>query len=387
MITKIFINTLFQRRWFWMWLIFQYVLTACHSPSSHHTNRLEPDSSAVIQYAKGFAIDYFKDYERLTVYNPWKPNDIAATYYLIQKSGVKTPDLASTILIPVHDVAVTSSTHVAFIQALNELSTITGMTTPELVYSPSFQQRFQDGKIINLGDAYHINVEKVLLLHPQFIMMTNYNQVNIGDDQLNKVGIRVVYNNEWKESTPLGRAEWIKFIAAFYNRGRMADSLFNALVVNYNRLTALAAKAASKPSVLIGDSFKGTWYMPSGTGYMGHFLKDAGCTYYFSRDTTNGSIAMHFESVFDHFQNAQFWLNSSASSLKALKNSDPRYALFKSFQNHRVYSLNGRVTPQGGNDFWEGAVIHPDSLLRDYIRVLHPELLPNVPLIYLLQLK
>lgn len=362
-------------------------LTACHPATSEKTNGGVPDSSAVIQYAKGFAIDYFKDYKRLTVYNPWNQDEIAAIYYLVQRNGVKTPDRSSTILVPVSKVAVTSSTHVAFIQALNELNTIVGMTSPELVYSPVFRKRDDEGKIVNLGDAYHINVEKVLFIHPQFVMMTNYNKVNLGDDQLAKAGISVVYNNEWKESNPLGRAEWIKFVAAFYNKDRWADSLFNALVVSYNQMMKLAAKAASKPSVLIGDSFKGTWYMPSGTGYMGHFLKDAGSSYYFSHDTTNGSIPMQFENVLDHFQNAQFWLNSSASSLKALKNSDPRYALFKSFQDHRVYSLNRRVTTQGGNDFWESAVIHPDSLLRDYIRVLHPELLPNVPLLYLMQLK
>ncbi|MGC9150447.1 MAG: ABC transporter substrate-binding protein [Microbacter sp.] len=373
--------------WFVMWLLIPFLLTACHSPAPHHVEEMMPDSSAVIQYAKGFAIDYFKDYERLTVYNPWKRNDIAATYYLVKKNGVKTPDSSATFVIPVHDVAVTSCTHVAFIEALNELTSIAGMTSPELVYSASFLNRYQEGKIINLGDAFHINVEKVLFLHPQFVMMTNYSKVNMGDDQLNKAGIQVVYNNEWKESTPLGRAEWIKFVAAFYDKDRQADSLFRVLEVSYHQLTKLVAKAVSKPSVLIGDSFKGTWYMPSGTGYMGHFLKDAGCSYYFSRDTTNGSIPMLFESVFDHFHHASFWLNCSASSLKALVNSDPRYALFKAFQDHRVYGLNGRVTPQGGNDFWEGAVIHPDLLLRDYIRVLHPELLPKVPLIYLKQLK
>jgi iron complex transport system substrate-binding protein len=119
---------------------------------------------------------------------------------------------------------------------------------------------------------------------------------------------------------------------------------------------------------------------------MGHLLADAQCSYYFSNDTTIGSLPVNFEQVLQHFRNASVWLNCSIINLTALQNSDPRYCLFKSFQTKQVYSLNGRVTTTGGNDFWESGVVHPDVLLRDYIRVLHPELLPNQQFVYLLKM-
>ncbi len=386
-----------MKRYFWsyclssfvllLWLVlFSTVLFSCHPHPAQSEKSLQPDSSAVIRYAHGFAIDYFRHYSRLTVYNPWRKGDISAVYYLIPHAGITTPDLKLTIIVPLHSIAATSCTHVAFLEALHELSTLTGMASPQLVYSTTFRQLDAEGKILDLGDPFHLNVEKVMELQPQMVMMTNYNQINTSADQLVQAGIPVVFNDEWMESTPLGRAEWIKFVAAFYNKGKLADSLFRNMTANYFALKKLAKRASDRPSILVGNSFKGTWYMPSGTGFMGHLLADAQCTYYFSNDTTVGSIPVNFEQALQHFRNANVWLNCSALNLTALQNSDSRYQLFKSFQNQQVYSLNGRITPNGGNDFWEGGVVHPDILLRDYIRVLHPELLPNQPLVYLMKM-
>ncbi len=370
-----------------LWIgLFSTVLFSCHPHPVQSEKPLRPDSSAVIRYAHGFAIDYFRHYSRLTVYNPWKKGDISAVYYLIPHPGVATPDPKSTIVVPLHSMAATSCTHVAFLEALHELSTLKGMASPQLVYSGAFRQLDAEGKILDLGDPFHLNVEKTMELQPQMVMMTNYNQVNTAADQLVQAGIPVVFNDEWMESTPLGRAEWIKFVAVFYNKEKLADSLFQNMTIRYLALKQLARQASTHPSILVGNSFKGTWYMPSGTGFMGHLLADAQCSYYFCNDTTIGSIPVNFEQALQYFRNATIWLNCSALNLTALQNSDSRYRLFKSFQNQQVYSLNGRVTPNGGNDFWEGGVVHPDVLLRDYIRVLHPELLSNQPLVYLMKM-
>jgi len=367
-------------------VLFTAILFSCHPHSTQSSKSLRPDSSAVIRYAHGFSIDYFQNYVRLTVYNPWKKGKISAIYYLISHPDILTPDSKSTIIVPLHSMAVTSCTHVAFLEALHELPTLTGMASPQLVYSVAFHQFEVERKILDLGDPFHLNLEKTMALHPQMVMMTNYNQVNAFADQLVEAGIPVVYNDEWMESSPLGRAEWIKFVAAFYLKGKFADSLFQSMTSRYFALKKLAHQTTSCPSILVGNNFKGTWYMPSGTGFMGHLLADAQCSYYFSNDTTIGSLPVNFEQVLQHFRNASVWLNCSIINLTALQNSDPRYRLFKSFQAKQVYCLNGRVTTTGGNDFWESGVVHPDVLLRDYIRVLHPELLPNQQLVYLLKM-
>jgi iron complex transport system substrate-binding protein len=370
-----------------LWLVLSAtIFVSCHSRPVQVENSLRPDSSAVIEYAHGFSIDYFRNYTRLTVYNPWKKGEISAVYYLISHAGMVTPDPKLTVIVPLHSMAATSCTHVAFLEALHELSTLKGMASPQLVYSADFRQLDAEGKMIDLGDPFHLNVEKTMELQPQMVMMTNYNQINTTADQLVQSGIPVVFNDEWMESTPLGRAEWIKFVAAFYNKGKLADSLFQNMTTRYLALKQLAQHASDRPSILVGNSFKGTWYMPSGTGFMGHLLADAQCSYYFSNNTTVGSIPVNFEQALQYFRKASVWLNCSAFNLTALKNSDFRYQLFKSFQNQQVYSLNGRITPNGGNDFWEGGVVHPDILLQDYIRVLHPALLPNQPLVYLMKM-
>ena len=381
------LSSVFSSLLFLIGIVFlSIIFSSCHPHLAQSEKSLRPDSSAVIGYAHGFSIDYFRNYTRLTVYNPWKKGNISAVYYLIPHAGIATPDPKLTIIVPLHSMAATSCTHVAFLEALHELSTLTGMASPQLVYSAAFRQLDAEGKILDLGDPFHLNVEKTMELQPQMVMMTNYNQINTAADQLVQAGIPVVFNDEWMESTPLGRAEWIKFVAAFYNKGKLADSLFQNMTTRYLALKQLARQASDRPSILVGNSFKGTWYMPSGTGFMGHLLADAQCSYYFSNDTTVGSIPVNFEQALQHFRNASVWLNCSSLNLTALQNSDSRYQLFKSFQNQQVYSLDGRITQNGGNDFWEGGVVHPDILLRDYIRVLHPELLPNQPLVYLMKM-
>lgn len=366
--------------------LFSAMLFSCHPHPEQSEKSLRPDSSAVVRYAHGFAIDYFPHYTRLTLYNPWEKGQISATYYLIPHAGMATPDPKSTIVVPVHSIAATSCTHVAFLEALHELPTLTGMASSQLVYSAAFRQLDAEGKILDLGDSFHLNMEKAMELRPQMVMMTNYNQVNTSADQLVQAGIPVVFIDEWMESSPLGRAEWLKFVAAFYNKEKLADSLFQAMTTHYLALKKLAQHASDRPSILVGNSFKGTWYMPSGTGFMGHLLADAQCSYYFSNDSTVGSIPVNFEQALQYFRNASVWLNCSALNLTALQNSDSRYRLFTSFQRGQVYSLNGRVTTDGGNDFWEGGVVHPDILLQDYIRVLHPALLPQQPLVYLMKM-
>lgn len=348
---------------------------------------IEPDSVCVPAYAKGFCIEYYPSYKCVVVFNPWKPGRVQARYYVVSSSGVSTPDPAKTIVAPLHAVAATSASHYAFIAALNQLHSITGLSSPKLVYNPDLIKAYKSGRVVDLGDAFSLNVEKTMALKPQALMMSSYNQTDVAAERIARSGIPVLFNNEWMETTPLGRAEWVRFVAAFYNKEREATLLFGGLVKRYNAMKQLAAGVQEKPSVMVGGSFKGTWYMPSGKGYMGRMLADAGASYYFAGDTTQGSIPLNFEQALQHFSNAGVWLNCDAASLSALVKGDSRYALFKACKERQVYSQYCRVTATGGNDFWEGGVLHPDLILADFIKALHPALLPRYQMYYLKKLE
>jgi len=265
---------------------------------------------------------------------------------------------------------------------LDEAQSITGICSPELVYNADITDRYKKGELTNLGEAFKLNFERLLLLRPDAVMVSGFNQMNEQDNRIIQAGIPIIYNNEWTEQSLLARAEWIKLIAAFYDKGHEADSIFAVIESNYNTIKEIAQQAATKPTVLSGSNFKGTWYMPSGKNYMGRLFADAGADYFFKNDTTNTSLPLNFEKVLKEFRNADYWIGCNANSMKELLNSDERYALFNAAQTGNVYNFNNRTTPTGGNDFWESAVARPDLLLSDLIKILHLELLPNHELVY-----
>ena len=351
-------------------------------------NNIEADSSLLIKYAAWFSVSYFPDYKRVEVFSPWKKNTSMEVYYLVSDNSTTIPNDGIRIQIPLHTLGITSCTHIEFLNLLGVLSTVKGVSTPELIYNQQLKQAYKRGELIHLGDAFKINVENLLLLAPDALMLANYgNYQDENTRRLQSVNVKLIYNNEWMEESPLARAEWIKFVAAFYNKENLADSIFKTIENHYIQAKNLANNITEKPSIISGGNFKGTWYMPSGKVFMSKFFTDAGGSYFYANDTTVGSLPLSFESVLLHQQHAEVWLNVPANSIAELLAQDQRHALFDAVKNKRVYAFNARSNEQGANDFWEGAVAHPDIVLYDVIWALHPSLLSDYKPFYIKQLK
>ena len=154
----------------------------------------------------------------------------------------------------------------------------------------------------------------------------------------------------------------------------------------YNFLKDKTQNLTNKPTILYGNNFKGSWYMPGGKSYMAQILNDAGANYYFRNDTTKGTLHMSIESVIDIMQDSDYWLSPSANSMKELKNADKHYKIFKAFKTGKVFNYTERVNANGFNDYWESGVMNPDIILSDIIHILHPDLLEDYKLYYYKQL-
>ena len=369
------------------YLLVVIIACSCGRTAQQATDEQTPDSTLTISYATGFKLDYFPHYKRITVFNPWQKGKILSTYYLVTDKDTQTPDASQTVRVPLTKLAVTSCTHFEFLAVLNELQTVTGVCTPELIYNETITAAYTQGKITSLGDAFNTNVERLLMLKPDALMLASYNQQDDNAKHLATAGIPLLFNNEWTEQSLLGRAEWIKFVAAFYNKEAEAGQLFDAMAERYNAAKKVAQAVKQKPTILAGGNFKGTWYMPGGQSYMGRLFVDAGADYFYANDTTSGSLPLNFETVLNQFSKADVWLNAPVASLPELLKMDERHQLFSSAQKGNVYGFWARTKPSGANDFWESAVVHPDLVLKDVIWALHPELLPNYTPIYLIRLK
>ncbi len=365
---------------FYSLLLIAIVFLSCGHHSTPKKEESVGNTTLELTYAEGFKVQFLKNYKKVEVVNPWKKGDILAVYYLTQNDTTTTPNDGQKIVVPITHLASSSVTHLEFLQLLGEIESIKGFCNPKLAFNQKMREK--NDEIVDLGDGFNINIEKTVALHPQAIMLTAYNQTNPNTERLQKTGIPIIYNNEWLESHLLGRAEWIKFVSLFFNKEEQADSIFNATVKKYNELKTIAQKSKSRPSVLSGNNFRGTWYIPGGKSYMGQLFRDANADYFYTNDTTKGSLPLSIEAVLKNFSKADFWLNSNFNTYEELLGADDKHQLFTAVQKDRVYNFNKRSLPNGANDYWEGAVAHPDKLLADFIAILHPELLTDWELFY-----
>jgi iron complex transport system substrate-binding protein len=201
--------------------------------------------------------------------------------------------------------------------------------------------------------------------------------------KLEELGIKVVLNGDYLESLPLGKYEWIKFLAAFFDVSSEASEKFTTIEREYLSLTGMCDSLKYKPKVMTGLPWKGAWYVPGGESYLAQMIKDAGGDYIWNDIQQRESVPLNFEKVIERGSTADFWINTGLSnSLNDILNEDMRLEKVKPFQEKRIFNNNAITNPTGGNDFWESGITHPQVILKDLIKIFHPELLPAHKLVY-----
>ena len=362
----------------YFYIIFLSIILLSSCVSNDDNTRYATDGTAYpIKYAHGFSIFTHDNYTEVHVLNPWDTTKTAVTYYLTHSDSVKTPDDGIRIHTPLKTVATSSVTQYEFLSLLGEIQSIKGICSPELTYNPTIDSLYKVNEITSLGDAFNINNERLITLAPDALIATFYNQNSLSDVLNNTTGIPVIYDNEWTENTLLARAEWIKFIAAFYDKLPLADSIFNDIDSSYNATLRTLKSVKNQRSVMVGNNFRGVWYMPGGNSYMGNLLRDAHASYFYLNDTTSASLSLNFETVLANFSDCDVWLNAPCNTLHELTQMDERHSLFRPVRTGEVFSFRRRTNASGAIDYWESGVAHPDIILQDVVWALYPDLLPD----------
>jgi iron complex transport system substrate-binding protein len=240
-----------------------------------------------------------------------------------------------------------------------------------------------------VGIDGNTNNELVIAMHPGVIITSTNPDAAFGQYKtISDAGIPVVPDAEWLETTPLGRAEWVKLIGALIDKDDEVGKKFDSVEQEYQALAAIGSHAPTKPTVIIAMPWKGTWYTPAGESYMAQFLRDAGASYNWSDTKGIGSLALNVEAVIPIALKAEYWLNVGyVDSKKDIQAKDPRFAEFHAFKTDSIYNFNRRVNDIGSNDYWESGLANPQRVLADLIRILHPGALPPDTLYYYKQLK
>lgn len=342
-----------------------------------------PDS---IRYATGFRIIRSDTYTTVEIINPWDTAQLLQRYLLVgQDIPLPDPLPKGTVLrIPLQNVAVYTAIHASFIDLLGETGRITGVCEPQYMALPAIHAKLKTGEITDLGVATAPNVEKIIDIDTRYIIASPFQNTSYG--QVEKLGIPIIEGADYMEHHPLGRTEWIRLFGLLFDKAEQADSIFRETEKQYHSLKALAETVAGKPTVVSEKLYGSFWWMAGKESYVAHLFKDAGADYIFQDMPGGGSAPLAFETVLDKAMHADYWLlkynQAEEMTYKSLREEYTPYEHFEAYKEKRIYTCNtGKVL------YYEESPIRPDYLLKDLIRIFHPELLPDHSLRYYREMK
>lgn len=335
-------------------------------------------SDSTIKYAKGFDIVDENGVKKLIIKSAYQNSDEIFEYIIKNKSDQKE-DIENTLFTPIQKIVVTSTTHIPMVELLNEENSIVGFPYSKYVSSAKTRALIDAGKIQEIGKESSLNTEILLDLQPELVVGYSVSSADKSLTTIQKSGIKVIYNGDWLEETPLGRAEWIKFFGVLFDKEKQADSIFKVIEANYLDAKQIALKSTKKPTILSGAIMsKDIWNLPAGESFVAQFLIDANLDYLWKNTEGKGSLSLSFESVFDKGQNADYWITPGYfSSKEQLLNSNEIYKKFTAFQNDKIYTPILKKGETGGAIYYELAGTRPDLVLKDLIKITNPEVLPN----------
>lgn len=339
-----------------------------------------------LKYAKHFEILKSDSVIYINVFNPWQFAKDKSFNYIFSLS--KT-DKQKTINIPVKRVICLSTSHIGFIAALNKQVNIVGVSGTQFIFDSITNSLINKGKIVDVGYEQSLNYELILSLKPDIIIAYGVESQNIGYmTKLEELGLPIVFVAEYLEETPLAKAEWLKFFGAIFNLENKSDSLFSVIDSEYNNVKNVALKFTDKPTVFAGLPWKDSWYIAGGRSNLANLLTDAGALYVWNNDTSKESFPLNLELVFNKVSNADYWINSgSAKSLKEISATDSRLRQLSAFKNNNVYNNNAKSNSFGGNDYWESGVVNPQIVLKDIVKIFHPQAFPDYNTYYFKKLE
>ena len=356
------------------------LLAACRGGQTSSVQAV--GDTLAFKYATQLRVVRYDGYTVVTLRNPWKEGMTLHQYVLVPADASEIPahiPNGTIIRTPLSRSMIFSTVHCAMLMDFGKQDCISGVADLKYIKIPWIQQQVKEGKISDVGDGLSPVIEKIIDQRPDALFLSPFENSG-GYGKLEDIDIPIVECAEYMETTPLGRAEWLRFYGLLFGCEQKADSLFDAIDKNYNHLKTLVTQK-NRPSVLLDNVTGSVWYVPGGKSTIGQMIQDAGGNYPWAADEHSGSVSLPFENVLEKAGEADVWLFRYSSdhdiTYDELRSEHHGYNQFKSFRNQQVYGCNVELSP-----FYEETPFRPDWLLNDFIRILHPELDNLAPLRY-----
>lgn len=351
----------------------------------HQAANNKSNKQSEVRYAKGFSIQTQHNYSIVTIRDPW-PNATQTYTYVLAKKNAAIPDSLNSyplIHVPVRKLVATSTTHLPSLDMLGESNSLVGFPNLKYISSPKIRARIDQGLVTELGNNQNMNTELLLNLRPNVIIGYGIDNKNSALDKLQQSGLPVLLNGDWNEQSPLGKAEWIKLFGVLFCKEAQAEKVFKAIEKSYLSTAALVKKSAHKPTVLSGALYQDQWFLPQGQSWAAQFIDAAGGTYLWKDSPGTGSLSLPFEAVYEKAANANFWIGPAQfGSYQEMEQSSSHYTKFAAFRHKKITTFSSKKGKTGGLIYYELAPNRPDLVLRDLVKILHPELLPSYQLYF-----
>jgi iron complex transport system substrate-binding protein len=339
-------------------------------------------------------------YTEAIIENPWKKGTTLHKYILVPKGKEGDETVArlkddirenatlqmgshcDIVRTPLESNVVFTAPHCQLMYELGCKNAITGVCDKDYINIPDIKERVKlsDGKastsdtdkvIIDCGSSMQPDMERIIALKPEGLFISPFENSG-GYGKLDKLHIPIIETADYMETSPLGRAEWMKFYGLLFKSEERSDSLFSSIEKEYLALKAEAAKLPQGLSILTERKMGSVWYVPGGKSTMGILLKDANAKYIFADDTHSGSLAYGPERILSKGTQIDVWAFKYFGG-KALSKNDllaeyEGYKVLKAFNSNSIYQVDTSTQP-----YFELTSFHPEILLREFIILAHPK--------------
>lgn len=361
------------------------LLSACKV--ANKTAEEAKGTSVEMQYADLLSLKQCDGYVYAQIRNPWDSTSVLHSYVLVARDAEMPDNLpeGDVVRVPLTNSVVYTSVHCSLVDEIGAYSAIKGVCDLQYIDIEKLRKDCKSGKVADMGESMNPNIEAIIELSPDAILLSPFqNSGSYG--RLGKLGIPIIECADYMETSALGRAEWVKFYGLLFGKDEEAAALFEEVETEYNELKALAAEAKDKPTVVTDLKFGNSWYVPGGNSTVGRLLADASSDYIFKERTESGSVPLDPEVVFDKAIDAEYWVvkynQATDKTYDEIARDYTNYSKMAAFKNRNIYACNTGVVP-----FYEETPFHPNRLLKDYVKIFHPELLPDYKLRYFVHLK
>ena len=323
--------------------------------------------------------------------NDWRKISTNVQYQMFPdgfklKSGKFTYNISS-FKLPYKKVILLNASLVGYFTELGLEEKIIGISSPEYVYSEKIHQLLKEGKIQNIGNEQKYDVEKMIALKPDVIFTNYIASFENTYDLIKKNGIEIIFLDEYLEQNPLEKAKYLVVFGKLLGAENEASEKFKQIENSYDSLKMVAQKSNIKPIVLANEMYGNQWFLPGGKSNLAQLISDANAIYINAENADSKAVPMSFEEVFAKAQKAEYWINVGNHQFKKeLLQINPNYTKMNVFNNGKLYTVSGRETGRS-NDYFESGVVRADLVLKDYIKIFHPALLPNYNLTFMKELK